>query len=325
MGLGFGLVLAIMTAGALVMTFSIRTIKEHAAQVRSESLPFADEAARMQFQAVNMQQFLTDIAATGREEGFGEAEKAARDFRQRAAKFEAKARRENDGKLLAEIQAITMNFEALYEVGVRMAKVYSKDGREAGNNIMKDFDARSDALAERLTPLKESQLKEADDAVAAVVASLASNLSLQYILLAVSLAIGVTAAWMVSRGILRQLGAEPEVVAALARDVAEGRFDAVRDAIAGRGQIRGVLSDMAAMAEKLRTSFGEIAQQKAAAEAGIEEAQRSRQAAEEAVRRAERARLEGMAEAGEELDRLSQSAATLAGLIDGLRREADAA
>ena len=236
MGLGFGLVLAAMTTGALVMTFSMSAVKERASVVRSESMPLADEAARMQFMAVNVQQFLTDVSATGEADGFREAETAAGIFREGVDKFKAMARRKNDNALLAEIDAIAKDFESMNEVGVRMAKAYMKEGREAGNVLMEDFDARTESLAKRIGPLKDSQFHTADTQVAAVAEALSANLSLQYILLALSLAIGVITAVLVSRGILRQLGAEPHVVAALAQEVAEGRFDSVQAACAREGQ-----------------------------------------------------------------------------------------
>ena len=315
MGLGFGAVLAAMTAGALIMTVSIGSVKERADQIRSESLPFADEAAHMQFDAVNVQQFLTDVSATGNEDGFKEADTAAREFRQGLAKFEAMARKENDTKMRNELQAIGSDFDAMYAVGVRMAKTYVKDGRQAGNVLMEDFDARTEALSKRIIPLKDSQFKEADDQMTAVVIALTQDLWLQYGLLVLSLAIGVTTAVIVSRSILRQLGAEPEVVAALARDVADGRFDTMGGAGAKAGNCRGVLAAMVAMAEKLQASFVAIDARKAEAEAKAEEAERSRYEAEQAMVQAERARLEGMAEAADRLEGLATAVAQAGALL----------
>jgi methyl-accepting chemotaxis protein len=155
----------------------------------------------------------------------------------------------------------------------------------------------------------------------AVVAELTGDLRLQYGLLALSLAIGLATAVIISRSMLGQLGAEPEIVASLARDVAEGRFDRVRTTCSLQERCRGVMAAMDDMAGKLQPSFGEIAAQKAAAEAKTVEAEHSRQEAEQATARAEQARLEGLAEAGRELTRLEGSAAELVALIEALRRE----
>jgi methyl-accepting chemotaxis protein len=312
LGLGFGLVLAAMTAGALTMSVSIGSVKERAAQIRSESLPFADEAARMQFEAVNVQQFLTDVSATGENDGFADAETSAKTFRQSVAKFEAMARKENDSKMLVEIQSIAKDFEAMYEVGIGMAKVYVKDGREAGNLRMKDFDARTDALSKRIVPLKESQFTEAGDHMTAVVSELTDDLRLQYGLLALSLAIGLAAAVLISRSVLGQLGGEPEAVAELAREVAQGHFERVRTICVQQGKCRGVIAAMEDMAGKLRASFDEIETKKAEAEAKTAEAEHSRHEAEQAMTQAQRARLEGLAEAAARLEGLAE-AVTLAG------------
>ena len=309
LGLGFGLVLAAMTTGALVMTFSTAGVKDRAQLMRAQSLPLADEAARMQFMAVNVQQWLTDVSATGEDDGFAEATKAAASFRSGVDKFKALAERTQNRPLLSEIAAVGQDFEAMYETGVRMAKVYVKDGREAGNALMGDFDARTEALDARINPLKVGQFDTADKEIAAMVDALSRDLRLQYILLALSLGVGILSAWLVSRSIRRQLGAEPWEVAAVARDVAAGRFEAVRVSCAAKGHDCGVMAAMADMAEKLRTSFTEVEAQKAAAEAKSEEAERHRRAAEEAVGQAEQARLQGLAEAAGRLEDLADAVA----------------
>jgi methyl-accepting chemotaxis protein len=305
LGLGFGLVLAAMATGTLVLTVSLGGVKERAAKIHETSLPLADTAARMQFMAVNVQQFLTDVSATGEEDGFSEAETSAKAFREGLERFRRADRARNDAAQLAEIEAVSKDFEAMYEAGVRMAKVYAKDGRQAGNVLMEDFDKRVTALAARIAPLKETQFAATDRQVSAVIDSLASDLRLQYGLLALSLAVGIVTAWLVSRSILRQLGAEPEAVAALARAVAAGRFDDSRLGAAKGGQESGVMADMVAMARTLRDSFAVIEAEKAAAEAKSAEAEGSRREAEAAMARAERARLEGMAEAAGQLEDLA--------------------
>ncbi|WP_300161341.1 methyl-accepting chemotaxis protein [Solidesulfovibrio sp.] len=305
LGLGFGLVLAAMATGTLLLSASLDEVRRQATRIHDETLPMADVAARMQFESVNVQQFLTDVSATGEEDGFGEAEKAARTFRQGATQFLEVARRRDDAAMRREIEAIAADFEAMYEVGLRMAKVYIKDGREAGNALMEDFDKRTEALSERINPLKEGQFAATGAQVTAVVEALASDLKLQYLLLAISLAIGATTAWLVSRGILRQLGAEPEAVAHLAREVAAGRFENVQLACKAKRHDCGVMAAMTEMAEKLRRSFEAIEAERKAAEARREEAETSRREAEQATTRAERARLEGMAEAAARLEDLA--------------------
>ncbi len=305
LGLGFGLVLAAMATGTLLLSSSLSAVRQQAARIHDETLPLADVAARMQFASVDVQQFLTDVSATGEEDGFGEAEEAAKGFQEGVAKFKEIARARGDDALRRETEAIASDFEAMYAVGVRMAKAYIKDGREAGNVLMEDFDARTTALAKRINPLKEKQFAATDAQVATVVASLASDLHLQYLLLAISLVIGAGTAWLVSRSILRQLGGEPETVADIAREVAAGRFENVQAVCSSLRHDCGVMAVMVEMAEKLRGLFHDIEAEKQAAETKSTEAEQSRREAVEATARAERARLEGMAEAATQLEDLA--------------------
>ncbi len=311
LGLGFGLVLAAMTVGAFVMTFSLANVKDRAEIMRSQALPLADTAASMQFEAVNVQQWLTDVSATGENDGFAEAEKAAGSFRAGAAKFAALAERTGNQALRADTAAVLRDFEAMYDVGKRMARAYVAEGREAGNAVMGDFDARTEALAGRIAPLKANQFQAADAQVAGILDKLENNLRLQYLLVVLSLAAGIACAAFVSRSLRRQLGAEPWEVADVARDVAAGRFETAISACAAKGKEKccGVMADMAAMADKLRQSFAAVEARTAEAENHLREAQSQRLVAEEATRQAEQARLSGLAEAADRLEDLADAVA----------------
>ncbi|MFP5239274.1 MAG: methyl-accepting chemotaxis protein, partial [Acidobacteriota bacterium] len=306
---GFGLVLAAMAAGALIMALSLGSVRERAAQVRSESLPFAARAATMKLMAVEVQQYLTDVSATGENDGLADAEKSALKFRESLGEFKVMFAREKDSKMLAEAEAIGRLFEEMYALGKRMAEVYVKDGREAGNKLMEDFDAKTDALAGRIDPLQEGQYKEADEQVEAVVADITGDLKLQLGLLAVSLCIGLAAAAWVSRSILNQLGAEPAVVAELAASIAKGELSQVLKACTGKE--RGVHSAMLDMACKLQAAFEEAHSEKAEALAKSQEAELARQEALEARAMAERSRLDGLREAAERLDSFAGEMANL--------------
>ncbi|WP_243439022.1 methyl-accepting chemotaxis protein [Fundidesulfovibrio soli] len=306
---GFGLVLAIMALGALIMAFSLGSIRERAALVRSESLPFAARAATMKLMAVEVQQYLTDVSATGEDDSLADAEKAAAKFRESLGEFKAMFTREQDTQMLAETEAIGKLFEEMYSLGKRMAEVYVKDGREAGNKIMKDFDAKTDALADRIAPLQEGQYKEADEQVEAVVAAITGDLKRQLGMLAVSLCIGLAAAMWVSRSILNQLGAEPAEVAELAASIAKGEISQVLKACTGKE--KGVHSAMLDMAGKLQAAFDEVHSEKGEALAKSHEAEKARHEALEARAMAERSRLDGLREAAERLDSFAVEMAAL--------------
>jgi len=120
----------------------------------------------VRFHVVQIQQFLTDVGATADPGGYEEAKGNAQ---------EAMASLDTLGQILPEqnqfIQSTKANIEALHQVGIKMAKIYVDEGREAGTAIMKapgdGFDERSAILAKQLADmvaqLNDKLTKSTDD------------------------------------------------------------------------------------------------------------------------------------------------------------------
>lgn len=118
----------------------------------------------VRFEVVQIQQFLTDVGATG-------------DY---AAKSEAQENLKNAQAMLVQLKTIAPNLDEktsvlsvsiqkLYDVGERMATAYVEEGREAGNAIMQakgsGFDDASSRLAGQLESISsglEAQFAEAN-------------------------------------------------------------------------------------------------------------------------------------------------------------------
>lgn len=101
------------------------------------------------FHVVQIQQFLTDVSATGDRGGYDEAD---------ANRQNAHSQLDALGKLIPEIigsvDDAKRKVDRLSETGRRMAEAYLNEGRDAGNQIMKapgnGFDDASATLAEEL-------------------------------------------------------------------------------------------------------------------------------------------------------------------------------
>lgn len=98
---------------------------------------------------IQIQQFLSDVSATGETEGLTAAKTHLTLGITQLMKLE-KLLPEEDKK---QIPTIKVNLEALHQVGVNMATAYAQQGRVAGNLLMKDFDARIDQLSGNLEKL----------------------------------------------------------------------------------------------------------------------------------------------------------------------------
>lgn len=77
------------------------------------SLPFAMLAADMKLQAVQVQQFLTDVSATHEPDGYKDAQEAADTFHAHAEKFKNKFTTINDKKSLEVLAETVKAFDAI--------------------------------------------------------------------------------------------------------------------------------------------------------------------------------------------------------------------
>lgn len=107
---------------------------------------------------VQIQQFLTDVAATGEEDAFSEAEESLAGVKNSLNKMieVMPEHKQMAGKIALETQA-------LYQLGRTMAMVYIKEGREAGNALMKrqgdgfdDTSARLSDLLKKMSAMLQS-------------------------------------------------------------------------------------------------------------------------------------------------------------------------
>ncbi len=105
----------------------------------------------MRYDALEVQQWLTDVSATraleGHDEGFARAEAAAASFDDNRAKTVALAERLGWSDVADAIGATAASFPAYYAAGQTMAKAYVEGGPAAGNASMSGFDQAAERLA----------------------------------------------------------------------------------------------------------------------------------------------------------------------------------
>ncbi|MBF8452036.1 bacteriohemerythrin [Aeromonas dhakensis] len=103
----------------------------------------------LRYHTTQVQQFLTDAAVSGEMDSIGEAEQHAQAARQLLER-------------LPQLQApLTPLLTRQLEIGKRMVDIYLKEGREAGNQLMKQpnegFDALTDNIASQVEAMLEQQ------------------------------------------------------------------------------------------------------------------------------------------------------------------------
>jgi methyl-accepting chemotaxis protein len=222
---GFAGLLLMMIATSGVTVVVARGVTVEAQHARQESAVFAGIARGMKLDAIQIQQWLSDISATrgqdGLADGFDKADEARRSFLKGLAEFREMYRRENDGERLEKLDAIERKLAAYHALGKTMAQAYIDGGPAAGNKHMAAFDKAAEELAGTLDPFVEQQIDELNAAMGSIVAS-ASTLAKATLLAAVlGVVFGALCSWVVTRSITRPMDA---AVAAM-NDLAEGAGD----------------------------------------------------------------------------------------------------
>ncbi len=178
-----------------------------------------DKLSEAKFQVVQIQQYLTDSAATGEQDGVDDATKA-RD----AALSAVKQMLSFDPSLNQEALLLDADINALFDTGVGMVKAYGQS-REAGNLIMKDpngFDRKSEMTVEVLDRLTAKVDALQAEASASVMNSIAKTKVLTIIISAIICALVAGAGYAFYQILLLQLGAEPAVSRNLAEVLMKG-------------------------------------------------------------------------------------------------------
>jgi len=150
---GGGLIIAAVVVG---LVHGAAVARENLARAEAERLTTAMLAFKdVHLNVAQVQQFLTDVAATGETGGFRDARENFESAQSGLVKL---------AKLLPEdkagIDQLSAPIVHLYETGEKMAHVYIDQGRDAGNAIMKGPGTGFDALVVTLDGRLEAFVKQ---------------------------------------------------------------------------------------------------------------------------------------------------------------------
>ena len=205
LGLGFGIVLVMMLLTMVVTYWSLKTVDRDTEQVISESLPFTLLASRMDFEIVQIQQLLTDAAATRNRAVYTEAEEVAKEFKSGLNTFREMFRAENDRESLRQMDEIEGKFDEFIETGTRMAEVYITEGVEAGNIVMVELDDDAVKLEHLVENFQQQQVDEIMANGQDILNSSNQVKILQMIIGGIALLVGIAITVLITRSIVKPL------------------------------------------------------------------------------------------------------------------------
>ena len=139
-----------------------QVFQSHFKKVVSSDIPLLTRTLEVRTAIFQVQQWLTDVSATGFTDGYDEAEKWTGVYHTNIGLIYPEVG--SDAKSV--IDKMNTSFEAYYSTGKLMANAYIQKGRDAGNRYMKDFDAESQRLGDNMKQLQlttEARLKKEMD------------------------------------------------------------------------------------------------------------------------------------------------------------------
>ena len=152
-----GIVFVMLVASGVLGLSALQSVASLSGSIeRSEDLvvPLQRAVLDVRFDAVQVQQFLSDVSATRGQDGLDDGFKSADEFAVRfiadadaAIDLSRKLDRQDMVKVLSSAKS---NFPEFYNLGKKMAAAYVSGGPALGNKLMPSFDKATDGFTEEL-------------------------------------------------------------------------------------------------------------------------------------------------------------------------------
>ena len=290
--LTYGFLLLLFAIGTLIAVSVQQRTAAHSKQLASVNMPLALVAADMKLQAIQVQQWLTDVSATHDAGGYEDANAAYAAFNQGLKTFREAFTVSGNTAGLAQLDALQKGIDNLQADGRRMAQTYIEQGLEQGNVLMEVFDASSSTLAESRDPFIEEQNTLANNVAAQIQSDLQQLRFIQLLLLAVTFGAGMIAVFKLASSIKKQLGAEPAELAEAATQIAAGNFNFAETV--QNPASTSVYNIILKMRDQLKENFLSLKQRTDQATEQTQAALKAEERATAALQAAEKAKREGV-------------------------------
>jgi len=228
------IVIMLVAVAAVSIFFSLEN-KQLVKTINSEVLVHTLEFIDLQKDIIQIQQWLTDVSATraaeGYDDGFDEAETYylhAKNLLEHIIKVH---RELGEDEFVRELETALGDLEDYYEVGRRMANAYIQGGPELGNEMMGEFDPYAAQINTVVGIWVEEHLAELDISFALQDTNFNLTNLISIIVTAVAFAASIVLAILIIRGVQRQLGHDPSILAKVADTIANGDLTKEMEAV----------------------------------------------------------------------------------------------
>ena len=257
MSIGFGVILLLMISTIVITFWALDRVEYNTKYLNDESLPFTLLADRMVINTLQVQQFATDASATKDMTVLDEAKSHYEEFHTGLGQFREMFRKENDTAALREIDKLAAAMDEMFDDARRMTNAYISEGQEAGNTVMKDFDADTLKLASLVVALRDTQVGEINNQVGNIIQASAQVKTLQFVIGIIALVVGILVTIFITRSIVGPLN----VAVSTARALAIGDLSVKIEQVSKdeTGQLLQAMQEMVKSSQDVAAVAGEIA------------------------------------------------------------------
>jgi methyl-accepting chemotaxis protein len=215
------IVVALLLTLGLVTLFSLQRIDETAHYEQDVTNALVQNMTDVRYHVVQIQQFLTDVSATGDADGYKDAEEHYQALQKNLPTISRL-----DPELAGKVSALQQAADQFYSVGKHMAKAYVEGGREAGNILMKEkgggFDDRAEELTKQVEALNTLIHQQDSTAYAAMNHTTAQLRNMTLGLAALLVIVVSLGGVLLYRRVFGVLGGEPALAMEVANRIASG-------------------------------------------------------------------------------------------------------
>ncbi|MCB0208695.1 MAG: HAMP domain-containing protein [Anaerolineae bacterium] len=214
-------------------------------------------ATNIKYDVIQVWQWLTDISATraaaGFDDGFDEAEKYAKQFRENVA-----ALADLHPEKQREIDALSESFETFYAKGQWMAQLYIDGGPELGNPAMEEFDTYAEDITTRVDALVKEMDAEAQTSLQAAIAKNTQSQTMVLTFAGIAVALVMIISYFLSGAIANAANSVAHAAVGIAKGDLEQRVEIKsNDEL---GVMASAFQEMVAYMQEMTTAAQQLAQ-----------------------------------------------------------------
>jgi methyl-accepting chemotaxis protein len=245
--LGFFAIIGLMTILIISTLINYDRTEQDLQKIKDNFLPNALLSGQMARDVVQVQQFLTAVAATKSDAGYVDAERSREDFKQGLQQYRQYI--VNDANKLKAIDTLETSFDLFYNDGKHMTETYLHEGDEAGSQLMDGFDRAATKLSSQMIRLRNSESNGAKASIQNIFDNTHQMQNTLFIMAFVIVTIAVSIALLLSRYLSNQIGIDPTHAKGIAKEIADGHLS--RDIKLRKGDKDSLLHSIKNMQQKL--------------------------------------------------------------------------